>query len=193
MKHHQSLSLLADPSLDSHATVLLKMEDIRIGSTVLIKLSTPISEASPTILKYWVPGMNNTLGRLGIVKAVDHKKNLVEVYFYDSENGILQEWWFPVGCVNKPSKKQGVLKAGNKTLEATDPTDLEKQAADGFNDLSHIYARRLLITLLRYSFPPLLPNPSGSRLSLVVQAWTTRTSWIFEFFRSCLFNSLISL
>ena len=51
--------------------------------------------------------MTYTLGKLGVVKGLCHKRNLVQVHFYDSENAVLQVWWFPIGVIHKPSRKQG--------------------------------------------------------------------------------------
>lgn len=128
---------------------------------MLIKPTGHISEATPAVLKYWLPEMTKLIGQLGnyqllyssiltisgVVKSLCHKRSLVHVHFYNPENAVLQEWWYPIGVIHMPSQKQGSIKASKKSDET--PLDLEKQASDGFVDLSQVYARRFLVTLLR--------------------------------------------
>ena len=56
----------------------------------------------------------------------------MHVHFYNAEAAILQEWWFPIGVIRRPSVKHGSIKA------VRGYSSFEKQAADGFVDQAAI-------------------------------------------------------
>jgi hypothetical protein len=121
----------------------LKMDQLRIGTTLLITEFEP-SEQSAAVNKYWLKQMTRTMGRIGVIKSVDHQNNLALLQLYDSERGRLEEWWYPVQLLNKPSKELPL-----QSLHTSKSVESDIKTLIGIQQtLARCYARRLVLQVL---------------------------------------------
>eukprot|EP00029_Vermamoeba_vermiformis_P008050 TRINITY_DN365_c0_g1_i7.p1 TRINITY_DN365_c0_g1~~TRINITY_DN365_c0_g1_i7.p1 ORF type:complete len:4455 (+),score=2004.27 TRINITY_DN365_c0_g1_i7:138-13502(+) len=121
----------------------LKMDQLRIGTTLLITECEP-AEQSAAVNKYWLKPMTRTMGRMGVIKSVDHQNNLALLQLYDSERGRLEEWWYPVQLLNKPSKELPL-----QSLQTSKSVEADIKTLIGIQQtLARCYARRLVLQVL---------------------------------------------
>ena len=117
----------------------LKLEEIKVNNYVqIIKPNT--SDA-----KHWLPKMESTVGRIGLVKSVDYSSALVLVEFYDQECGKLMSWWYTAKDLLKPEE---LSKSSNNITSKKDTISLQQSLLSTQKEISSIYARRVLLALL---------------------------------------------
>eukprot|EP01116_Phalansterium_solitarium_P025544 TRINITY_DN981_c0_g3_i2.p1 TRINITY_DN981_c0_g3~~TRINITY_DN981_c0_g3_i2.p1 ORF type:complete len:4579 (-),score=1632.50 TRINITY_DN981_c0_g3_i2:159-12473(-) len=118
----------------------LKIEELSRGTWIAVSKSVPADA------KGWVPQMDRTVGRTGIVKSVDHQNGLVLVQFYNADVAMLTEWWYPVRLLERPEHASGV------PLEDLSDIDAAKRRVETTaTQLQQIWARQLLLSLLQNS------------------------------------------
>jgi hypothetical protein len=118
----------------------LRLEEIKVNNYVqIIKPST--SDA-----KHWLSKMEATIGRIGTVKSVDYSSALVLVEFYDQECGKLMSWWYTAKDLLKPEE----LGNSASIYPKNDAISLQQSLLATQKEISSIYARRVLLSLLPY-------------------------------------------
>lgn len=75
------------------------------------------------------------------MKTLCHKRNLVNVQFYDPERAILQQWWFPIGIDFSPKRNRKFLENKSKEgqTEREKETDEEKRRNE---EKEHVLIKR---------------------------------------------------
>jgi len=126
----------------------------------------------------WVPKITDVKGKIGLVKKIDVKKNLVLLSFYASELGILEDWWFPfknlTTCTKQPitclarwmKVKKDIFTMSTRLLHFQARSLLLKLAETQTFDLeekSPLYLPQFLgMATGEYLSPTLIPNFFGS-------------------------------
>jgi hypothetical protein len=127
----------------------LKIEQVRIGGRYSVK-EFSFDLAGPKVLKHWTKDMNATIGQTGTARAIEHKSELILLGFYDSETARMEEWWYPISAISKPSRKQDPSACTLWNDSEVSLTELQKQDFEAKSKLACVYARRLLLHLLNH-------------------------------------------
>eukprot|EP01114_Cavostelium_apophysatum_P001689 TRINITY_DN1146_c0_g1_i2.p1 TRINITY_DN1146_c0_g1~~TRINITY_DN1146_c0_g1_i2.p1 ORF type:complete len:4271 (-),score=1642.72 TRINITY_DN1146_c0_g1_i2:54-12866(-) len=125
----------------------VKTEDLKTGTWV------QVSKLVPPDAKHWVSPMDKTLGRTGLVKAVDHTASLALVQFYDPESAELNEWWYSTKLLEKPDKF-----VPPQFLDLPEDA-LQAKISEVETELAGIYARKSVLSLLRHTNVTLQDGP----------------------------------
>jgi len=131
--------------------------------------------------KVWVKEMEATIGTVGTIKATDHKLQHVMLTFYDTELGMMQEWWYPVSVLTKPAKpitlagpQVETLREQQKGTQQLSELLLEECKRSFVTSQKCLRVLSLVssVTKPRWVLPPLsrFPTPRPSMLSLTMAA-----------------------
>lgn len=113
--------------------VQLKMTQVTPDMTVQVASA----ESSSRLARF--------VGKSGLVLDRDPKRNLVLLQFVSSEDGSLEEWWFPVHSLVKDRT------ASRPFADIEDPAALQLLLASRTQQHSFFAARRVLLSLLRHA------------------------------------------
>jgi SPRY domain len=127
----------AAANLAAPAVTPMRMEDVRNHMWVMV---------SETSQLQWVPPMDKTLGRVGVVKSVNHTEGCVMVQFYHPELAAAEEWWYPVRCLSRAHAHQP--HSSLNTIASVIGSFAETES-----DLLSHYARRVILTLALHRGP----------------------------------------
>eukprot|EP01114_Cavostelium_apophysatum_P014886 TRINITY_DN3963_c0_g1_i3.p1 TRINITY_DN3963_c0_g1~~TRINITY_DN3963_c0_g1_i3.p1 ORF type:complete len:4002 (+),score=1092.69 TRINITY_DN3963_c0_g1_i3:116-12121(+) len=83
----------------THAPQRVDINSLKVGQQLVV--SENVSKG-----KNWSKGMSKTLGRAGIVKAIDAVGMMVLLQFYYDAKSIYEEWWFPLRDLQLPSRSR---------------------------------------------------------------------------------------
>lgn len=77
-----------------------RRDELRVGLRVRISPSARKSALSrlgkgEEVVPVWLPEMDATLGRPGIVREVDRERGIAMVDVADPESGVMHSWWYP--------------------------------------------------------------------------------------------------
>ncbi|KAL6048683.1 Ovarian tumor-like cysteine protease [Balamuthia mandrillaris] len=119
-----------------------KMPQIEPGQWY--KVFKNVSEAQ----KDWKSAMDSTIGKTGIVRAVDTRSNKILLYIYDEELGVGQQWWYPWRLLKKPVK---LVHDGHfSLLRVKSFAEVQHRSLTWENNLSRSYATKAVFTLLSH-------------------------------------------
>lgn len=132
----------------------LRMEEVRNHMWVMVSETTQVQ---------WVPAMDKTLGRVGVIKSVNHSEGCVLVQFYHPELAAAEEWWYPVRCLSRSHAHQphSSLTTISNVIDSITATE---------SDLLAHYARRVILNLALHRGPVQQEGPLHTKDVLALAA-----------------------
>ena len=119
----------------------LMLGDVEVGGRYEVSEAVRNSDT-------WVEEMGGTIGRVGRAKVKHPAEELVLLQFVDEREGTVEEWWYGVEVLRKPTT--GGRRAGYEGVR--DLQVVERLLTENEPALSSLLARRALFSLCSRSF-----------------------------------------
>eukprot|EP01125_Pyxidicula_operculata_P017974 TRINITY_DN635_c0_g1_i7.p1 TRINITY_DN635_c0_g1~~TRINITY_DN635_c0_g1_i7.p1 ORF type:complete len:2560 (+),score=862.47 TRINITY_DN635_c0_g1_i7:2323-10002(+) len=139
-------------SMMNESDNVLRIDQIHLGDILTVK-EFNINEMPTSVSSLWDEKMNSTIGRSGMVKAIDQSQQLVLVCFYSGEIARLEQWWYPLSVLQQQSKPTNIESplSFSLTLADEDVGQVAQKVSESQEKVANVYARKLVLLLLKHS------------------------------------------